>query len=217
MAYNFQGVTVLIVEDNSAIVSLVSDVLKVFGVGNVIFAKNGEDGFKRYVDHNPDIILTEILLKQLDGPDMIKKIRNDMSSPNPYVPIIVLTAFSELKRIEKARDAGVNEIIIKPFTARDLYSRMAHVIEHPRQFVITDDFAGPDRRRKGRGLYEGPMRRYDDADATDKDGNRKFSIYTGRTPDLSKSSKTIKKSGVSKDKEENDKRATDSDIDIDFI
>lgn len=163
MAYNFEGISILVIEESEAISSLIKDVLSVFGVGNILFANNGRDGLRLACAYNPDIIITEIVLPELDGPEMIKKIRTSDKHLNTFVPIIVLTAFSELKRIEQARDAGVNVIMIKPFTARDLYNRIAYVIENPRQFVITDDFKGPDRRRKSQSdFYNGPKRRQQD-------------------------------------------------------
>ena len=228
MAYNFEGITILVIEDNTAIITLISDVLKVFGVGNIIFADNGNQGFKRACDYNPDIILTEIVLQELDGPDMIKKIRTDPNSPNPYVPIIIVTAFSELKRIETARDSGVNEILTKPFSARDLYTRIAHVIENPRQFVLTDDFQGPDRRRRKGDFYHGPKRRYDDADSVDEKGNRRFSIYTGKPATGVHDKNVIRKLSKKPDDKKDDKKQADDqkkggdddydlDIDIDFV
>ena len=195
MAYNFEGITILVVEESEAIRSLIKDVLSVFGVGNILLGTNGQDGLKLACDYNPDIIITEIVLPKLDGPEMIKKIRTSHKSINTYVPIIVLTAFSELKRIKLARDSGVNEIMVKPFTARDLYNRIAYVIENPRQFVIAESFKGPDRRRKPQSdFYNGPKRREKDPEDYEfypeepvievkKYSNTKkkkaFSIYTG--------------------------------------
>lgn len=211
MAYNFEGITILVIEDNQAVKKLVCDVLKVFGVGNIIVASDGAEGFSRFVDYNPDIILTELVLDELDGPDLIEKIRQDEYSPNPYVPIIVLTAFSEMKRIERARDSGVNEIMTKPFTARDLYGRMAYVIENPRKFVITDDFMGPDRRRRKNTFYKGPRRREEDPiDSRDYNEQTPLSIYTGKQ-------QRKKSSKKDRDKNNKDKGNTDNDIDIDFI
>ena len=69
--------------------------------------------------------------------------RTDPASPNRYVPIILMTGFSERRRVMQARDAGVTEFLVKPFTARDLYKRLAQVIERPRQFVRSAEFFGP--------------------------------------------------------------------------
>ena len=67
--------------------------------------------------------------------------------------------------IEEARDAGVTEFLVKPFTANDIARRITHVINRPRDFIETQDFFGPDRRRRRDDTtYKGPLRRGDDID-----------------------------------------------------
>jgi DNA-binding response OmpR family regulator len=73
-----------------------------------------------------------------------------------------MTGFSEKRRVFQARDAGVTEFLVKPFNARDLYRRIAQLIERPRQFVRSEDFFGPDRRRGSSETYTGPLRRESD-------------------------------------------------------
>ena len=73
--------------------------------------------------------------------------RNATSSPNPYIPIIMVTGHTERHRVEAARDAGVTEILAKPITAQNLFSRIGEIVDHPRPFVKSVDYFGPDRRR----------------------------------------------------------------------
>ena len=144
---------------------ITKSLLLTFGVGHVIGASNGETGFKRYCEYNPDIIIADWMMRPMDGISFTRLVRNDPSSPNPYVPIILMTGFSERRRVLQARDAGVTEFLVKPFNARDLYKRIAQVIERPRQFVKSGSFFGPDRRRKRTNIdiYEGPYRRDNDS------------------------------------------------------
>lgn len=74
----------------------------------------------------------------------------------------MMTGFSSQLRVEAARDCGITEFLVKPFTSRDLYNRIVQIIEKPRQFVDADDFFGPDRRRRAIKDYDGPQRRDDD-------------------------------------------------------
>jgi DNA-binding NtrC family response regulator len=74
----------------------------------------------------------------------------------------VITGYNSLERVKIARDAGVTEFLIKPFKATDVAKRIEHVINHPRDFVSTADFFGPDRRRKIDKNYNGPKRRKED-------------------------------------------------------
>lgn len=162
MSYEFQNVSVLICEDNFPMMELVKSILKTFGVGSIYTAKNGEEGFQKFCQHNPDIVITDWMMTPVDGISFSRLIRNDKRSPNPLVPIILIAGFSEKKRVVQARDVGVHEFLVKPFNARDLYKRMVQIIEKPRDFVKSDDFFGPDRRRKADQAYDGPKRRDED-------------------------------------------------------
>lgn len=161
MAYQMHKISVLIVEDNLPMLEIAKSLLLAFGVGHVITAQNGEIGYKRYCEFNPDIVIADWMMKPVDGISLTRIIRNDPRSPNPYVPIILMTGFSEKRRVFQARDAGVTEFLVKPFNARDLYKRLVQVIERPRQYVKAEDFFGPDRRRS-HSSYDGPRRREND-------------------------------------------------------
>jgi DNA-binding response OmpR family regulator len=71
----------------------------------------------------------------------------------------MLSGHTELQRICEARDAGVNEFLAKPISARALYSRMMSLIANPRPFVRTATYFGPDRRRRDVGPPEGVAER----------------------------------------------------------
>lgn len=163
MSYQLHRISVLVVEDNEPMLEIVKALLLTFGVGHVIGASDGETGFSRFCEYNPDIVIADWMMKPMDGMTFTRLIRGDERSPNSYVPVILMTGFSEKRRVLQARDAGVTEFLVKPFDARDLYKRLAQVIERPRQFVRSGDFFGPDRRRKRDAEksenYTGPLRR----------------------------------------------------------
>lgn len=162
MSYQMHRISVLVVEDNLPMLEITKSLLLAFGVGQVVGAHNGENGFERFREINPDIVIADWMMKPMDGISFTRKIRNDPHSPNQFVPIILMTGFSERRRVLQARDAGVTEFLVKPFNARDLYKRIAQIIERPRQFVRSEDFFGPDRRRKTESMYTGPRRRETD-------------------------------------------------------
>ena len=162
MAYDFSHLKVLVVEDNMPMTELIKSLLISFGVGGVYTAKNGKEGFDICLEQNPDLILTDWMMREMDGISLTRLIRTSPKSRNQFVPVIMMTGFSEKRRVVQARDAGVTEFLVKPFTARDLYRRLEEIIERPRQFVKSDEFFGPDRRRRVDPLYNGPMRREGD-------------------------------------------------------
>ncbi len=165
MAYDFSNVKVLIVEDSQPMTQITCALLKGLGINLITVATNTDIGYARFCEIKHDLILVDWLIKPINGIEFTKKIRTDNFSPNPYVPILLMTGFSEKKRVLKARDTGVTEFLVKPFTANDLYKRIDHIITKPRQFVKAPDFFGPDRRRKFLDEDTTPKRRLDDKDA----------------------------------------------------
>ncbi|MBU6235460.1 MAG: response regulator [Alphaproteobacteria bacterium] len=162
MPYQFDKISVLVVEDNQPMALMAKSILETFGIQTVVLAKNGEEGFETFCKQNNDIILADWMMKPMDGISLTRAIRNEARSPNPFVPIILMTGFSEKLRVEQARDSGVSEFLVKPFEAKDLYKRVVQVIERPRQFIRCETFFGPDRRRKADPNFVGPWRRETD-------------------------------------------------------
>ena len=74
----------------------------------------------------------------------------------------MMTGHVERSRVEQARDAGVNEFILKPLTPTALVSRLEAVLQRPRAFVRLPSYFGPDRRRRDDPAYRGPRRRAED-------------------------------------------------------
>lgn len=162
MPYQFDKISVLIVEDNQPMALMAKSILETFGIGAIYISRNGEEGFEAFCKMNNDIVLADWMMKPMDGIALTYAIRNEARSPNPFVPVILMTGFSEKMRVEQARDSGVSEFLVKPFEARDLYKRVVQVIERPRQFVRCETFFGPDRRRKSDPNFVGPWRRETD-------------------------------------------------------
>ncbi len=163
MAYDLGDIKVLIADDMKPMLALTKTVLESFGFSQIFLAENGDEAFELTCKNNPDFIITDWLMEPTDGLEFIKKIRTDPASPNAFVPVIMMTGFSSKLRVEGARDSGITEFLVKPFTAKDLYARVFQIIEKPRQFVSTEEFFGPDRRRKRIKDYVGPRRRDHDA------------------------------------------------------
>ena len=162
MSFKFQNLSILVVEDTVPMRKLVISVLETLGVGTIFTAIDGQSGFDLYCKQNPDIIITDWHMIPMSGIELVNKIRLEDSSPNKMVPIIMMTGYSALPRVSEARDSGATEFLVKPFSANDLARRIAYVINKPRDFIETEDFFGPDRRRRKPGDYNGPFRRDDD-------------------------------------------------------
>ena len=153
---------ILIVDDIRHTRVLLTEILRAIGIQQIYEASDGAEGLQVMRAHNIDIVLTDLAMEPLDGIDFVRLLRNSPDSPNPMVPILMITGHSTLRRIHEARDVGVNEFMAKPITARGVIGRLQQIIDHPRPFIRTDDYFGPDRRRKNDPEHPGPWRRATD-------------------------------------------------------
>ena len=159
---SLEALSILVVDDNKHMHSVVKAILNSMRVKNVRFSDNAADAFMEMRQWHPDIIITDWAMQPLDGLDFVRLVRKGADSPNPYSPIILLTGHTEMSRVIEARDAGVNEILAKPISIKALYTRILSIVQNPRPFVKSKSYFGPCRRRGVSVTYKGPERRQDD-------------------------------------------------------
>ena len=159
--YNIQQLHFLVVDDNKHMSMLIKNLLHALGSRMVAEANDAADAFAELTHFPADIIITDYHMQPLDGLDFVRLVRTGSDSPNPFVPIIMLSGHTEMNKIMQARDAGVHEYLAKPISAKSLYSRIDSIIARPREFIETRSFFGPDRRRRAMS-FTGPERRQAD-------------------------------------------------------
>jgi CheY-like chemotaxis protein len=158
---------VLVAEDNTSLRRLICDVLRAGGVGQVAAADDGVHARELIARGDPHIIFSDEHMPLMGGLELTRSIRRaavkpDPRVPNPRVPVILLTGRCSEADVQQARRAGVDEFVGKPFTPAALLSRIQLVLLKPRPFVVSDDYIGPDRRRRAELSYSGPLRRTTD-------------------------------------------------------
>jgi two-component system, chemotaxis family, chemotaxis protein CheY len=163
MSYRLDRLKVLVVDDNKHMRLLVSAVLEAFGVKTIYEAANGEDAWKILTQNPCDIVFVDWVMPGMSGVELTEKIRTAPDSPNPFLPIVMLTGHTSIEKVNLARNMGVNEFLAKPVSAKAIINRMVAVIEHPRPFVRTKSYFGPCRRRR-EVAYQGPERRSSDSE-----------------------------------------------------
>lgn len=156
--YRFERLKILVVDDNAHMRKLVVTILQAFGAVHIQEASSGEAAWDACREHGPDIIILDWMMEGMSGIEFTRMVRSHPASPNPFVPLIMLTGHTSLEHVQQARDAGVNEFIAKPVSAKTIMARMASVIEHPRPYVRTSVYFGPCRRRR-HDEHRGPERR----------------------------------------------------------
>jgi CheY-like chemotaxis protein len=157
--YRFDRLRVLVTDDNDHIRTLVARIIEAFGVQTVYEAASGESAWATLLNAPCDVAFVDWVMPGMSGLELVEKIRTAPNSPNPFLPIIILTGHTSIAHLYKARDAGVNEFLAKPVSAASLMSRLVAVIERPRPFVRSKSYFGPCRRRLRDHEYHGPERR----------------------------------------------------------
>ena len=105
-------------EDDAPVSNLIGTTLKTHGY-DYITATNGENAVMQASSHNPDVVLLDLGLPDIDGVDVIKKIRTWSE-----MPIIVISARTEDKDKIDALDAGADDYLTKPFSVEELLARI---------------------------------------------------------------------------------------------
>lgn len=157
--YDLSSLNVMVVEDNKNMQNLLRAILNALGVRNIRELSTGPEAFQELRHFDADIIISDWNMAPMDGLSFAKKVRTDPNSPNPYVPIIMLTGHTETTRVMEARDAGINMFLAKPISVKALSERLTLMIDNPARFVRTPTYFGPDRRRKNVGPPKGMTER----------------------------------------------------------
>ncbi len=111
-------ILILIVEDDAPVRNLISTTLKTHDY-RYILANNGKDAIMEASTHNPDIVLLDLGLPDLDGVEIIRTIRTWSN-----MPIIVISARSEDNDKIEALDSGADDYLTKPFSVEELLARI---------------------------------------------------------------------------------------------
>jgi len=118
--------TILLVEDDPFLVDLYNTKLKEVGY-EVVIAVSGREGLVKLKEKKPDILLLDIVLPDLDGWDVLEKIRKENITD---LKIIVLSNLAEKRDIERARELGVARYLIKAhFTPTEVVEEIKKVLQ----------------------------------------------------------------------------------------
>jgi len=131
MVSGFSGKTVLVVDDESRMVEFVAMNLELEGF-RVIRAANGSEALEKASKEHPDLVLLDIMMPEMDGFETLEGLRETSS-----VPVIFLTAKSEEVDRIKGLDLGADDYITKPFSPRELVSRIRAVLRRTEPAAVS--------------------------------------------------------------------------------
>lgn len=120
-----QAPRILVVDDNTTNIDLIKKQLSTF---DYLFedATNGYEALEKVRTWKPDLILLDLMMPGMSGYDVCKTIKNDKETR--FIPVIVITALSELDDKLKAIDMGADDFLIKPFNKLELSTRIRSLL-----------------------------------------------------------------------------------------
>jgi signal transduction histidine kinase/ligand-binding sensor domain-containing protein/DNA-binding response OmpR family regulator len=119
----------LIVEDNPDVTSYISSFMN--HDYRILRAENGKEGLKIALDKYPDLIISDVMMPEMDGFEFCQKVKSDERIS--HIPIILLTAKADLDSKIEGLEFGADDYVTKPFEARELQIRAKNLIEQRRK------------------------------------------------------------------------------------
>lgn len=161
----------MVVEDNEYMLDILVNSLKRMGFARVQRCKNGKEAvdYLKLTGRNfssavepIDIVISDLIMSPVSGVNLLQWLRDDKASPNRFMPFIMLSGAADRANVEESRDRGVTDFMAKPFSVENIYKVLQRIIDNPRQYVTTQTYFGPCRRRSKAGPPKNMERRKPD-------------------------------------------------------
>jgi DNA-binding response OmpR family regulator len=154
----FEDLSLLVVDEDRGYAGILIQELRAIGLTRAMRAKSPKDALQAMHASPVDVVITEWY------PQFVAFLRDADKHPNPRIPILVVTEHVQASEVIAARDAGVNEIMVKPVSTEILAAHIRDAVDGRRPFINAPGFNGPDRRRRT-AEFKGPERRGQGAQA----------------------------------------------------
>ena len=174
---DLERVGILAIEGMVPMMSILSGILRSFRFQSVNVLGNSEEAWTR-LNVEPrmksDIILLDWNAHPLSGETFVRQLRRVENAPLAETPVIAIIANADRETVFAARDAGVNVVLLRPFSAAQLLDKVMWTLGQDTPFIRSDFYVGPDRRRFRAAEYLGEKRRvgeggHDDGASDDAD------------------------------------------------
>ena len=125
MAVDMQ-MNILIVDDYKTMLRIIRNLLKQLGFNNVDEATDGSMALQKLRDKDYGLVISDWIMEPMTGIQLLREVRAD--NKLKALPFIMITAESKTENVIAAKEAGVNNYIVKPFNAATLKTKLASVI-----------------------------------------------------------------------------------------
>jgi two-component system, OmpR family, alkaline phosphatase synthesis response regulator PhoP len=117
--------TVLIVDDNQQNIELLQAFLESLPL-KIVTAADGVEALEKVAQHNPDLILLDIMMPRMSGFQVCKKLKSDPKTKD--IQVLMVTALNELGDIEQATECGTDDFVSKPINKFELVTRVKSLL-----------------------------------------------------------------------------------------
>jgi DNA-binding response OmpR family regulator len=114
-------------------------------------ATSASDAQKLLEKGTVDLVICEADLQDREGYELIKWLRRSGLDPNANAPVVMITGHTPMKKVLHGRDSGANAVVVKPLTPKILLDRIIWLANDKRDFILSENYAGPDRRWRNLG------------------------------------------------------------------
>jgi len=150
---------ILIVGGKPHAVQTLRTALSTLGLRRLVVVPDGPAAIAHLEQHPVEAVFCDEATPRIDGAEFAVAARRAPGIINPMVPIFLVCASPRRNDVATARDAGVTDVIVRPFSAATIERKLRAALEAPRPFIKAGNFFGPDRRGDRRQPYNGSERR----------------------------------------------------------
>jgi len=155
-----KGIRVVLAEPKLSLRKEFLHELKSLGCTDIIETGNLADVYKAFEAGGVEVLIGDATLPEGNLGDAVYDIRHGVLGDNPFVIAMLLISGADVGLLEKVINSGVDDVQIKPIGGHDLRDRIVALSQGRKRFVVTSNYIGPDRRRKGElapGSVEVPL------------------------------------------------------------
>lgn len=140
---NLQEMKVLVVDDSRIVRLALKQFLREMSIETVELAEDGADAIKKLREFPADLVLCDLHMVPLDGIEFTRLLRSAEDSPNPYLPVLILTADATAAQLRNALGAGANDFMSKPIKLDSLRRKIQGLFARPMVFVRDGRYLKP--------------------------------------------------------------------------
>lgn len=122
---------ILIVDDNPDLRSFIASTMS--SRYSILTAKDGEEGWQMAIEHTPNLVISDVMMPNLDGISLAEKIKGDERTS--HIPIVLLTAKADLESRVVGLKTGADDYLVKPFSTEELSVRVNNLIEQRKKLI----------------------------------------------------------------------------------